>query len=353
MNPLLSRLTITGITTLLAVASANAQPPPAVVELGMVSQGNSSPVIRLPGSVLSIRDARIAAELSGRLTWVAEVGDRVEKGQPLAIIDSHLLGLQLRNDEAEIARIQADIDYNQRQQGRLRKLARQNNTARSELDQVESGLAMLNQELRIAEVNRDRTLYDLERSEVSAPFSGVIASREMSAGEYTAAGATLVRLVDTSALEISVGAPLRVARFNQPGSEAQIEADGYQFVGTIRGAVPVGDSRSRMMELRLDVEPDRLFIGEAVTVELSEGKAERVLSIPRDALVLRNEEVFVYTVSAENTAVKVPVTPGAGRGAEIAIQGELEIGAPVVIRGAERLRDGQPVKVIQHHLAAY
>ena len=75
-------------------------------------------------------------------------------------------------------------------------------------------------------------------------------------------------------------------------------------------------------------------------------------AVPRDALVLRDNQVFVYTLSAENTAVKVPVTTGEGRGSHIAIQAELELGAPVVVRGAESLREGQAVRVLQHHLAA-
>ena len=62
--------------------------------------------------------------------------------------------------------------------------------------------------------------------------------------------------------------------------------------------------------------------------------------------------MFVYTLSEDNTAVKVPVTTGAGRGSHIAIRADLELGAPVVVRGAELLREGQEVRVLQHHLAA-
>ena len=344
-----AQLTVSGLILLPGVP-ALAQPE-AVVELGVVTQGSNSPVLRLPGTVISVRDAEIAAELEGRLTWMAEVGDTVEKGQPVAIIDDHLLQLQLRNDQAEIARIGADISYNQRQIKRLQRLAKQNNTAQAELDEAASRLEMLRQDLRIAEVGRDRTRYDLERSEVSAPFTGVVASREMSIGEYTTTGTALVRLVDTAALEISVHAPLRTARFNHPGQEVQVMAEEEQLLTPIRGVVPVGDSRSRMMEFRLQAPSDQWYIGEAVTVELPNGDATRGLSIPRDALVLRDEQVFVYTVSADNKAVKVPVITGAGRGSKIAVSGDLQAGAPVVIRGAERLREGQAVKIVQHHLA--
>ncbi len=333
------------------VLPAAAQQPEATVELATVTEGKSSSVVRLPGTVISKRDAQISAELSGRLQWVAEVGEQIEEGAAVAVIDDHLLQLQLRNDKAQMARIAADIDYNGRQIKRLQQLAEQNNMAQSELDQVESRMEMLTQDLNIAEVNRDRTLYDIDRTRVVAPFAGIVVSREMDAGEYTQTGSTLLRLVDTSSLEISVNAPLRVARYNQPGNKVQVETDGGQLMTAIRGVVPVGDSRSRMMELRLKLQAGGGFIGEAVTVELPDGDAENSLSVPRDALVLRNEQVYVYGVSEENTAVKIPVTAGAGRGSKIAVTGKLKVGDSVVIRGAERLRDGQAVKVIQTNIA--
>ncbi len=325
--------------------------PAASVELAIVSEGQSASVVRLPGTVISKRDATISAELSGRLQWVAEVGERVEEGASIAVIDDHLLQLQLRNDKAQMARIAADIDYNRRQIKRLQKLASQNNMAQSELDAVESRLEMLVQDLNIAEVNRDRTLYDIDRTRVLAPFAGIVVSREMDTGEYTQTGSALLRLVDTNSLEVSVNAPLRVARYNQPGSRVQVEINDKQLLTAVRGVVPVGDSRSRMMELRLQLKSGAGFIGEAVTVELPDGAPENALSVPRDALVLRNEQVYVYGVSEENTAVKIPVIAGAGRGARIAVQGNLKAGDSVVIRGAERLRDGQAVKVIQTNIA--
>ncbi len=352
-NTLHSKLSAASLAILFSLGAtvALAQAPEAVVELATVTEQGTNSVLRLPGTVISKHDAGISAELSGRLNWVAEVGDTVQQGQPVAIIDDHLLQLQLRNNQAEIARINADLDYSQRQIQRLQRLAEQNNTARSELDQSESRHEMLVQDRTIAQVSRDRTLYDISRTKVSAPFAGIVVSREMTVGEYTAPGSALVRLVDTDALEISVNAPLRVARYNQSGKEVQVDADQRQLLTTIRSVIPVGDSRSRMMEVRIELESGNWHIGEAVTVELADGERKLSLSVPRDALVLRSNQVFVYTISADNTAVKVPVTAGAGRGANIAITGDLFAGDPVVVRGAERLRDGQLVKVIRHHLA--
>ena len=331
---------------------SQAQAPEAIVEVAAVTEQSASSVVLLPGTLISTRDANIAAELSGRLTWVAQVGERVEEGQPLAHIDDHLLQLQLRNDAAEIARLDADIQYNRRHIQRLQKLAVQNNMARSELDEVESRLAMLLQEQRIAEVGRDRTLYDLERAQVRAPFSGVVVSRELTAGEYSTPGAPLLRLVDTSSVEVSVNAPLRVASFNREGARVEVSTGDVRRSAVIRGMVPVGDDRSRMMELRLTVEQDQWMIGEAVTVELPDAAEVPAITVPRDALVLRDNDVFVYTLADDSTAVRVPVRTLAGNGSRIAVEGELAAGDAVIVRGAERLREGQSVKVLSQGIAA-
>jgi RND family efflux transporter MFP subunit len=350
MTKLLTRFL--SLATLLAASISVAETPQAAVELATVTQGKSSSVLRLPGTVISTADAEIASELEGRLTWVAEVGQQVAAGELVAVLDDHLLNLQLRNAFAEIERIQADMDYNRRQVSRLERLAKQNNTAESELDEVRSRLRMLEQELNMAEVERDRTVYDLGRSHIKAPFPGVIVSRASTAGEYAEPGDPLVRLVNTSALEISVNAPLRVGRFNDVGAQVQVEGGNERLMAPVRALIPVGDTRSRMMELRLSLKPGPWYIGQAVTVELPDSAPTEALSVPRDALVLRDSEIYVYTVSKDNKAVKIPVTPGSGQGNRIAVQAELEAGDPVVVRGAERLREGQSVRVTQHHLAA-
>jgi RND family efflux transporter MFP subunit len=260
--------------------------------------------------------------------------------------------LELRNREAQIARIEADMAYTRRQIRRLETLAAQNNMARAELDEVESSLRMLSEDRRIAEIGRDRTLYDLQRSRVAAPFDGIVASRSMDGGEYTTAGRTLLRLVNTQDLEVSVNAPLRAADFNQRGDSVQVAAGTRMAQGTVRSVIPVGDTVSRMMEVRISLAHGEWLIGEAVTVELPGSERGSGVSVPRDALVLRDRQVYVYTVAEDNTAVRIPVNPGAGQGDYIAIDGALKAGQPVVVRGAERLHEGQPVKVIHHHLAA-
>ncbi len=243
-----------------------AQAPATAVETAQVTLSRNDNLASLPGTVIRLRETLLSAEISGRLEWLAEVGEHVKEGQIIARIDDHLLNLQLRNDQAQIKRIKADMSYQRRQQQRLSKLLQNNSVAKNDLDQVESRLGILQQDLAIAKINAERAQYQLSRSKVVAPFSGVIAKRDMNLGELTQVGSPLLRLVDTQQLEISVNAPARVARFNTPGTMVAVHRDNEEISTEIRGAVPVGDERSRMMELRLKLNGNKWLIGEAVTV---------------------------------------------------------------------------------------
>lgn len=333
--------------------SAYAQPE-AVVEIANASREATTSMVTLPGTVISTRDAQIRAEVAARIDWIAPVGTQVEKGEPLAHLDDHLLSLQLRGDEARIARLKADIAVRERQRQRLAQLESENNMAEVELDRVEGDIEMLEQDLAIAIVEGERTRYDIERSQVPAPFSGIVVSRNMAEGEFTAVGSALVRLVDTQSLEISVPAPLRVARFNRPGAMVEIRSASGDSSEPVRSVVPVGDEQSRMMELRIAANRDNWLIGEAVTVLLPQGDPVVTVTVPRDALVLRDQQQFVYTIDKDNRARKVMVETTGGMGSRISVKvvgGELNDGAPVIVRGAESLRDGQDVRIATETLA--
>ena len=71
-----------------------------------------------------------------------------------------------------------------------------------------------------------------------------------------------------------------------------------------------------------------------------------VLAVPRDALVLRREGTSVFRILEDDTAERVTVSTGLGAGGMIQVTGGLAVGDRVVIRGAERLREGQKVSVL-------
>jgi multidrug efflux pump subunit AcrA (membrane-fusion protein) len=114
----------------------------------------------------------------------------------------------------------------------------------------------------------------------------------------------------------------------------------------VRALIPIGDERSRGIEIRVELPAGDWIVGDAVRVALDDGARAARVTIPRDALVLRDGLVYVFRLLEDATAQRVPVRVGNGVGDLVAVDGDVGVGDQVVVRGAERLRDGQAVRVL-------
>jgi multidrug efflux pump subunit AcrA (membrane-fusion protein) len=101
-----------------------------------------------------------------------------------------------------------------------------------------------------------------------------------------------------------------------------------------------------MFELRLDIQAAPWRIGENVRLSVPSAMPSQVLEVPRDALVLRREGATVFRIDENGVAEQVEVIPGLGAGDLVAVTGRLVAGDRVVVRGAERLRAGQQVNIL-------
>jgi multidrug efflux pump subunit AcrA (membrane-fusion protein) len=115
--------------------------------------------------------------------------------------------------------------------------------------------------------------------------------------------------------------------------------------GSVRTIVPFGNPQSHMFEVRLNVDPEIWTVGESVRLSMPTASAKEVLTVPRDALVLRREGAFVFRIDDEMTAEQVGVMTGLGAGDLIEVIGGINAGDRVVTRGAERLASGMQVQI--------
>lgn len=325
--------------------AADAAPPPVPVKVAEAVLRPMAALVLVPGTVVSRNDARIAAEISGRLTWVAEIGDPVAAGDPVARIDAKALDLQIQQDEATIRRLETNLEYLDKQLERLRTLTDERIAARHQLDEILAERAMAEQELVQAGIAGEQTRYRLERTEVRAPFPGKVVERLQQPGGYVSVGRDVVRLVNTRDAEVRAQAPLDLAPYLRDGMEVTVGDDVREIASRIRTVVPVGDERSRMFELRVALPADSWAVGSAVRVELPRGGVREAVSVSRDALILRRDSAYLFKVTAAGTVERVAVETGVGSGVMIEIRGEVAAGDRVVVRGGERLQPGQAVAI--------
>ncbi len=356
MSKLQSSVKILMVTALVASYSftslaQNADgPPPAVVEVAKASDEMMAPQVLMPGTVISKNDSRIAAEIAGKVTWVAPEGTHVKIGDALAHIDSRDIELAVARAKSQITRLKSRVKYLNTDLVRLNELSANNNIPLSRLQEAQSTLAMTAEDLTQAELALKQAEINLDRTVVKAPFPGRVVARLAQTGEYSVPGRQLVRLVDTNHLEISTQAPVGLAQLLADGQPVSLVFGGEQIQTPIRAMIPVGNSLSRTMEIRIKLPYDRSWVvGTAVEIGLPSAAPENVVAVPRDALVLRNEGTYVFRVKDDNTAERLLVRTGIASGSKVAVGGGIRRGDIVIIRGGERLRPGQEVRLKENN----
>lgn len=321
---------------LFAVFSFNAQafqagPPPAKVVTVPIEMRMLSPQVQVPGTVVSRNDARISAEITGRITWIAEVGDTFRKGQVIARIDNTFY-------KNEVKRLEADLLQKSQNLVRVEELAASQFSSASSLQQAVANKAM-------AEAILDQAKYNFDRTQIKAPFTGVVVERIGQVGEFASAGLQVLRFVDTENMEVSARVPISSAPFLEGVENVFVTENLDGKMLALRSVVPVGDERSRMMEIRVSLPQGTWVVGTAVKVDVPSGPAREALAVPRDALILRTNNIFLFTIDGEDNAKRISVRLGAASGDYVEVIGDVTEGSQVVVRGGERLREGQKVAI--------
>ena len=315
---------------------------PVVVDI--VESRELAPTALYSGTVISKNDARLAAEIEGRLTWVADVGTNAEKGDVLATLDDTFLQQERKEEQAVIQSEQAKLDLHSKDVERYQRLVKENNVAESQLDQAISDQTIARSNIVAGQAKLAQLNERIARSKLRAPFNGVVTERFSQGGEWAQNGDPLIRLVDIQDSEIQVRVPQNIYSLISIGDVLIIINSQEIFEAEVQTIVPVGTTTSRLFELRLKpLEP--ILPGTLVRVAIPTAPPKEVLSINRDALVIRKDNISVFRVNEDNIAEQIPVEIGVGNGDFVELNGDIEIDDVLVTRGGERLRSGEMVEI--------
>lgn len=319
---------------------------PSPVEIARAEVRELAPSVHATGLVRSRAAADLAAAVAGRLQWVAEPGAAVSAGEVVARLDTRELSLARAEQAARVKRAAVNLQALERELTRLR--ASGNAVPRFNVDQAEANRDIAEADLQVARALLAQTDDQLSRSRLTAPFAGVVSERVRRAGEEVARGEVIARIVNPDELEIRMFVPLRHVRAVQPGHEVDVVADNREFTARVSSIVPAGDPRSQSFEVLIKAPPVEglLAAGNTVKVRLPLGEPQRRLSVPRDALVIRADGLYIVKLNGDKRAERVAVKAGVADGDWIAVDGTLKAGESVVVRGAESLRGNEKLDVV-------
>jgi RND family efflux transporter MFP subunit len=239
---------------------------------------------------------------------------------------------------------QADVTYFTQQKNRISKLREKNNSALSELERTSKDLTVAMNEVAALKILVSQTELALEKTKIVAPFNGHVSERFAHVGELISVGRPLLQLVDTKNLDIKIAAPINIAPFLQKNAYVMVKWQNQLIELPIRTWSKAGNPLSRTFDVRVLANNIDILAGSAVMVSLPKQRAQTSLLVPRDALVLRENETYVLTVNEEDEATKVSVIAGQGVDDYISVTGRLMLDDRVIVRGGERLQSGQKVR---------
>lgn len=312
--------------------------------------------------VVTARDGAVASRIAGSVEKVHVLaGSRVGAGDLLVELNEELLEILVAQSSAQFSEAEAGrataavrIDRAEIRFARIEALRDSGSFSKGQFDDAQADLfeaqsqqAEAEARVKSSEARMSETLYQLERSKITAPFPGVVVEVNTIPGAFIQAGSPVVRLLDTEAFEVQASVPARYVTYLEPGQDvgATLET-GESLLLNLRSILPLENAATRTRPVRLASselsELKNAAVGQSLTVDIPLGTARRALTVPKDALI-QGQGGWTVFVAVENKAQPRPVQLGVPMGDRYEVLGGLSEGDLVVVRGNERLRPGQDI----------
>ena len=326
------------------------QMPPSPVSYTEAKEYPLRRSVQLPGSVEALKVSTVASEVAGLVVeFSAREGTAISKGQPLARLRRENHQLNLTSAEAQVKEDEARHKLAERNLERTRELFNTKDVSQKQLDdaQFELNAWQGRVEKQAAEIAKIKD--ELARLTIVAPFSGVVVREFTELGQWLAEGGPVVELMALDEMDVVAEVPERYFNSLKRGARTQVffEAlSGLRVDGRVSAIIPRADPQARTFraKIRIPNPGGRIGAGMLAQISLPEGTPYRAVVVPKDAVVTRGPQKFVFLVNGNNTTTEVPVQIGTGVGAWVEVQGGVQAGQKVVTRGNERLMNGQPVQ---------
>lgn len=307
--------------------------------------------IRATGQLTAKAEATIAAQVKGQVTEIhIHEGDAVESGGVLLIIDPERRQLEVTNARAQLAEAQAELAVAKRNYQRTKRLSKGNVASEARLDEDRTRESLARSVVTGAEARLGLARRALEDSTVRAPFSGLIARRYVSVGEYLSIGSALFDLVALDPIEVEFTLAEIDSSKVAIGHPVKIKIAPYPdeiFTATVSMISPTIDPRTRTLRVKAELpNPDgRIRPGLFAHIDLGVSERLDAIVVPDDAIVQRADGAVIFRLNDSGRVERVLVETGVILDGWIEISSGLSSGDVVVVRGQTRIDDGVLVSV--------
>jgi len=331
-------------------AEPEAAPPLPVAVAPAVRQEGFVTERAYVGRLEARRGSLLSFELGGLLTRVfVDEGDAVQAGQVLARLDTKALAARRDELEAQLQSVQARLELARLTTDRQRQLSDQGHSSQQRYDEARLEAEALRAEEQSLRASIRRLDIDIEKSSLRAPFAGRIAQRMHDEGAVLAAGAPLMEVLETAALQARIGISPDAARSLRGEQDYRLNYGEETLTARLVALRPdlTRDTRT-MTALFALPQSEALPIGELVSLSLPERVVQSGSWVPLEALVDGTKGLWTVYVIDRGDAERPRIAQEAVvvhhvDGERAYVSGSLAAGEEVIVMGAHRVAPGQLV----------
>ncbi len=337
---------------------------PSLVTVDPVRLEPLSRTVPIIGRLVSVQSGKVSAETNGTVRQLnVAIGDRVEAGELIVRLDDVTERAQIAIQQSQIQEAMAELQvWNAELQLAEQNLKRQDDLKKSgafsrakhedaiqTLAKAKANILRAKANIQTQKATRRLTEIALKKSEIRAPYAGVISEKLTELGAYVRAGDTIVTLVSDTNLEIEADIPSARLDGLVVGKTVSWElADGRAFKAIVRALLPIENPLTRTRPVRFTplfkTPVRRLADSQTLTINIPLFVNKNILTVHKDAIIERGGNSVVYVV-ANQIAEARRVYLGESVGPRIEVTSGLSKGDLVIVRGNERLRPGSLVKI--------
>jgi len=321
------------------------QPPPEAVTTIVAEQDEWPATLSAIGTAAAVQGVTVSTDLPGTIDRITfESGKAVRAGEVLAQLDT-------RQERAQLTAVQAQLDLARLNFTRMKDLLTERVISQSEFDR-----AMTDQKQSDAQVEEINTT--ISRKTIRAPFSGVLGIRQVSRGQYLAAGDAVVLLQSINPVYVNFGVPQQEAGQARVGKPVRItigDLGGIEMHGRITAVDAIVDQATRNVQVQATlVNPDgKLRPGMFVQTEVVLGAGRKVIALPAPSISYApyGDSVFIVTDLKDPSGRSYRgvrqqfVKLGGSRGDQVAVLEGVKPGDEVVTSGVFKLRNGAAIQI--------
>ena len=356
--------TITAVAALALIAVAGckgadtgkaATTPPAMLvgpeNIAVVrgEQLRSGPAIS--GTLQPEEQANVRAEIAGTvLQTYVEAGQHVARGQTLARIDDATLREAELSAQAASTTAQSTVDLNQRQVDRNTALLKAGAIAERDLETSQNQLSAAKAQLANAKSMLANAQKQLSKATITAPFSGIVSARQVSAGDVVQVGGALYVVVNPATMRLEASVPADQLAAARLGAPVDFAVNGYPnrpFTGKITNVNPVADPATRQVRIIVSLpNANGVLVGGLFADGHVASEVRKAPVVPIAAVDERGLKPFVMQIKSglvTKTEVELGIRDAATETVEI--KSGVQPGDTILLGAARGISEKTPVKV--------